>query len=68
MFNSKLSSELSEISEARKAVAPIDKAEASKVLTQYLADMVQKSLIDGVYNGGDISVQIAMTNQIIDLI
>ena len=32
VINSQLSSELSEIPEARKAVAPIDKAEASKVL------------------------------------
>ena len=44
VINNKLSSELSEIPEARKAVAPIDKAEASKVLAQYLADIVQKIL------------------------
>ena len=34
VINSQLSSELSEIPEARKSIAPIDKAEASKVLAQ----------------------------------
>ena len=48
VINSQLSSELSEIPEARKAVAPIAKAEASKVLAQYLADVVQKGL-DKIY-------------------
>lgn len=34
VINNALTSELAEIPEARKSVAPIDKAEASKVLTQ----------------------------------
>ena len=40
VINTDLNRELSEIPDARKAVAPIDKAEASKVLAQYLADVV----------------------------
>ena len=68
VINNQLNSELAEIPEARKAVAPIDKAEASKVLAQYLADIVQKGLDNVVDNGGDISAQIALTNQIVDLI
>ena len=44
VINNALTSELAEIPEARKSVAPIDKAEASKVLAQYLADVVQKGL------------------------
>ena len=44
VINNQLTSELAEIPEARKAVAPIDKAEASKVLAQYLSDVVQKGL------------------------
>lgn len=68
VINNALSSELAEIPEARKAVAPIDKAEASKVLAQYLADVVQKGLDNVLDNGGDISAQIALTNQIVDLI
>ena len=68
VINNQLNSELSEIPEACKAVAPIDKAEASKVLTQYLADVVQKGLDNVLDNGGDISAQIALINQIVDLI
>ena len=68
VINDQLNSELSKIPEARKAIAPIDKAEASQVLTQYLADVVQKGLDNVVDNGGDISAQIALTNQIVDLI
>ena len=68
VINNALSSELTEIPAASKAVAPIDKAEASKVLAQYLADVVQKGLDNVLDNGGDISTQIALTNQIVDLI
>ena len=68
VINNALSSELAEIPEARKAVAPIDKAEASKVLAQYLSDVVQKGLDNVLDNGGDISAQIALTNRIVDLI
>lgn len=68
IINNQLSSELAEVSEARKAVAPIDKAEASKVLAQYLSDVVQKGLDNVLDNGGDISAQIALTNQIVELI
>ena len=68
VINNQLTSELSSIPEARKAIAPIDKAEASKVLTQYLAEVVQKGLDNVVDNGGDISAQIVLTNQIVDLI
>ncbi len=68
VINNQLTSELAEIPEARKAIAPIDKAEASKVLAQYLADVVQKGLDNVLDNGGDISAQIELTNQIVDLI
>jgi len=68
VINNALTSELAEIPEARKSVVPIDKAEASKVLAQYLSDVVQKGLDNVLDNGGDISAQIALTNQIVDLI
>ena len=47
---------------------PIDQAEASKVLAQYLSDVVQRGLENVLDNGGDISAQIELTNQIVDLI
>ena len=68
VINNALTGELAEIPEARKSVAPIDKAEASKVLAQYLADVVQKGLDNVLDNGGDISAQIGLTNQIVNLI
>lgn len=68
VINTALNRELSEIPKARKSVAPIDKAEASKVLAQYHADVVQKGLENVVDNGGDISTQIGLANQIVDLI
>ncbi len=68
VINNALSSELSTIPEARKEVAPIDKAEASKVLAQYLADVVQKGLDNVIDNGGDISAQVGLANQIVELI
>ena len=68
IINNQLISELAEIPEARKSVAPIEKAEASKVLAQYLADVVQKGLDNVLDNGGDISAQIELINQIVTLI
>ena len=68
VINTALNRELSEIPDARKSVAPIDKAEASKVLAQYLADVVQKGLDNVLDNGGDISTQISLANKIVDLI
>ena len=68
VINNALTSELAEIPEARKAIAPIDKAEASKVLAQYLSAVVQKGLDNVLDNGGDISAQIELINQIVDLI
>lgn len=63
-----LNRELAEIPQARKAVAPIDQAEASKVLAQYLTEVVQKGLENVSDNGGDIAAQIALANQIVALI
>ncbi len=68
VINNKLDSELSEVSEARQSTAPIDKAESSKVLAQYLTEVVQQGLDNVADNGGDLSAQIALTNQIVELI
>ena len=68
VINNALTSELQGIPEARKTIAPIDKAEASKVLAQYLADVVQKGLDNVLDNGGDLSAQVGLANKIVDLI
>ena len=68
IVNNAMTCELAEIPEARKAPAPIDQAEASKILTQYLSDVVQKGLENVLDNGGDLSAQVELVNQIVDLI
>ena len=68
VINTALNRELSAIPEARKSVAPIDKAEASKVLSQYLAEVVQKGLDNLLDNGGGLSAQVELTNRIVALI
>ena len=68
VVNHALTSELAEIPAARKALAPIDQAEASKILAQYLFDVVQRGLENVLDNGGDLSAQVELANQIVDLI
>ena len=68
VINNALTHELAELPEACKAVAPIDRAEASRVLAQYLADIVQKGLDNLLDNGGDITSQVELANRIIELI
>ena len=68
VINNALNRELAEIPEARKSTAPIDTAEASKVLAQYLTEVVQKGLDNVQDNGGGIEAQIALANQIVSTI
>lgn len=68
VINQALNNELSAVSEARRSTAPIDKAEASKILAQYLSEVVQKGLDHVSDNGGDLSAQITLANQIVTLI
>ena len=42
--------------------------EEKEHLAQYLSDVVQRGLENVLDNGGDISAQIELTNQIVDLI
>jgi hypothetical protein len=68
VINNEISDALSGIPKERKAVAPIDRAEASKVLSSYLADVVQKGLDNVIDNGGDIGEQVELINKIVDVI
>lgn len=68
VINNTLNSELSEVPEVRKSTAPIDTAEASKVLAQYLTDVVQKGLENVQDNGGGIEAQIQLANEIVSTI
>ena len=71
VVNKKLSEELEKISEARKYVKPIDKAEASKILAQYLAEAVETALNVVAEKNKDeekLKAQIELSNQIIALL
>lgn len=68
VINNTLNSELLEVPEVRKSTAPIDAAEASKVLAQYLTDVVQKGLENVQDNGGGIEAQIQLANEIVSTI
>ena len=48
--------------------APIDVAEASKVLAKYVAEVVERGLENLKDNGGDLNAQVALANQIITTI
>ena len=68
VVNVALKEALEDIPEARKALAPIDAAEASKVLSQYMTDIIKQGFDNVVDNGGDITSQIALANKIVDVI
>jgi superfamily II DNA or RNA helicase len=68
VINKQINSELSSLLDARKFFGPIDKAESSKILANYLSEILHKGLDRVLDNGGDISSQISLVNQIIDLI
>ncbi len=71
VINNSISSELSEIPDARKDIKSIDKAEASKVLSSYLQEIVQKGLDDIGESKDDaqaLSAKVELANQIVSLI
>ena len=68
VINNKLDTELAECTDKLSTTASIDKAEASKVLSKYLTEVVEKGLDNIIDNGGDISSQIELVNKIISVI
>ena len=68
VINSQIKALLQDIPEARKSVAQIDKAEASKILTQYLSEIIQKGLENVADNGGDLTDQVALINKIVETV
>lgn len=49
-------------------VAPIDTGEASKVLSQYLTEIIEKGLDNVRDNGGSLADQIALVNRLVDAV
>ena len=67
VINKKLDTELSGTDKLSQT-APIDTAEASKVLAKYVAEVVERGLDNLKDNGGDLDDQVALANQIIKII
>ena len=67
VINKSLELELSH-TEKLSETAPIDRAEASKVLAKYVAELVEKGLDTVKDNGGDLSAQVELVNRIVSTI
>ena len=67
IINKGLDVELSEM-DKHSRTAPIDSAEASKVLAKYVAEIVEKGLDNVKDNGGDINSQVNLVNRIVSTI
>ena len=67
VINKALDAELAKTDKLSET-APIDKAEASKVLAKYIADVIEKGLDNVRDNGGDIFDQVGLANKIITTI
>lgn len=67
IINKGLETEL-DATDKLSTTAPIDSAEASKVLSKYIAEVVEKGLDNVVDNGGDVNTQVALANRIISTI
>ena len=65
VINEEIGGELNALPAQRCATTAIDKAEASQVLAQYLAEVAQKGLDDLADKGGDVTAQIELVNQLI---
>lgn len=67
IINKGLETELSS-TDKLSSTAPIDSAEASRVLAKYIAEVVEKGLDNVADNGGDVNSQVALANRIISTI
>ena len=67
VISKELDSELS-ASDKLSQTAPIDSAEASKILSKYVAEIVEKGLENVKDNGGDLSSQVELVNRIVSTI
>ena len=67
VINEGLAQELSDIEKERKSTKEVDSAEASRVLSQYIQEVVQKKL-DAAEEKGGIKEQVRLTNEIVRLL
>lgn len=68
VINKELGREIDQATDQIKSVAPIDKAEASKVLAKYLTEIIEKGLENVKDKDGNIDKQINLANKIVQII
>ena len=64
VINKELDTELA-TTDKLSQTAPIDRAEAAKVLSKYVAEIIEKGLENVKDNGGDINAQVELVNRIV---
>ena len=68
LIDRRLAQELDQLPENQKATAAIDQAEASSVLSQYVADVVRKAL-ERMHDGkSELPDQVALVNQLVAMV
>ena len=67
IINKGLDTELS-VTDKLSQTAPIDSAEASKILAKYVAEIVEKGLNNVKDNGGNLTSQVELVNRIVSTI
>ncbi len=68
VINEQIDKELAIVAASRKDTEKIDEAEASKILSQYLSEIVKQGLDHISDNGGNLSSQVNLANDIVSLI
>lgn len=68
VINEKIRQELEKIPAERKEAAPIDRAEAPKVLSRYMAEVVQKKLNEISEGKDGLEAQVRLVNRIIHIL
>lgn len=68
VINKKIDEELRNLEDKFSQTASIDKAEGSKILTNYIAEIIQKGFDNVSDNGGDVEAQIELANKIVTTI
>lgn len=67
VINQEIKTELAKISVDQRLSQKIDKAEASGILTEYISDVIKKSL-DMLSDGENVSAQVELVNKIVNVL
>lgn len=68
VINKEIDAELSVLKDKFSQTASIDKAEGSKILAKYIAEIIEKGLDNVRDNGGDVVAQVDLANKIVTTI